>query len=347
MKSSQEKWQVLVPIDFARSYENQISYAILLAHRFEAELLLLHVLSESEVNKSMIVPAKEGGADLIAAAHATLERIIDSLPKDIVASKIVNVGKSTSRGILEAASSYGVDMIVCGVANVSHRFLPNTLSTVLKVMQQSCFPVVAVSPESWASLQSKAVRIVIVDDLTEECESNVKLAITWCARVKDCEVYHVHVHAMERETFISNSFASSAPYGILSSDEYDPGEAYDQEHSRLKLQLETRLDSLNIEKPEHLKRFQSILLTGNVADQVFEYARSIDADVLFFGKHHAFDTQHLALGKISYRDMLRERFPVIITPTDWVLKLKGGARADVGRNRTLPSQNQVANEMSR
>ncbi|MBC7661280.1 MAG: universal stress protein [Chitinophagaceae bacterium] len=344
---SQEKWQILVPLDFAHSYENQISYAVLLAYRFEAELLLFHVLLENEVDKSVINGAKKGGGDLIEAALANLEKIIDLLPKDIVSTKIINVSKSPSRGILETALSYGIDMVVCGVANISHRFLPNALSTVLNVMQQSRFPVVLVTSESWSSLQSKVIRIMIVDDLSEACESNVKLAMTWCSRVKDCEVYHVHVHAMERESFISNDFASPLSDGMLNSYEYDPGEAYDQQHSRLKLRLKARLDSLNIEKPNHLKRFQSILLTGSVANQVFEYARSVDADILFFGKHHAFDRLHPVLGKISYRAMLQERFPVIITPMDWVAKLKSEPRANEDMNKRLQGQNQSANGMSR
>jgi nucleotide-binding universal stress UspA family protein len=138
--------KILVPIDFSNISKNSLPLATFLAVRFDAELILLHVVQKlpidyllgRELMNEMITP-------LMKQAEADLERMAGSLRKatGVNVSAVVRDGTPFEE-ICHAAETFGADLIVLtthGYTGLKHVWLGSTAE---RVVRHAHCPVLAV-----------------------------------------------------------------------------------------------------------------------------------------------------------------------------------------------------------
>ena len=167
-------------------------------------------------------------------AESGLRHASEILPKGVCSSRAFVISKSIPEAIVNDASRSSADLIVCGVANVSHKFLPKGLSTVLSLMANAPIPVIAFPPgASFQKSNEDAFRIILADDLEDAGASAAKFGIEWAKSIGKSSIYHVHVNTSRKEDFIASAYATMGPDYIPVSLPYDPVEMYEQYRSSL------------------------------------------------------------------------------------------------------------------
>jgi nucleotide-binding universal stress UspA family protein len=106
--------RILVPSDFSAPSDMALEYAHMLARRFGAELMVVHVVEEPFPISSDLYPTELAAyrGRLIDEAKSELAKAVGSLT-DITLRTEILVGPTTRR-ILEAATEFGADLIVMG-----------------------------------------------------------------------------------------------------------------------------------------------------------------------------------------------------------------------------------------
>jgi nucleotide-binding universal stress UspA family protein len=106
--------RILVPSDFSGPSDMALEYAHMLARRFGAGLMVIHVVEEPFPMASGLYPPELAAyrGRLIDEANAELAKAVRPLT-DVTLRAEVLVGPTTRR-ILEAATEFGADLIVMG-----------------------------------------------------------------------------------------------------------------------------------------------------------------------------------------------------------------------------------------
>lgn len=109
--------KILVPTDFSDSAHNALEYAGLFAARFEAELLLLHVVETLAVGYAsdlFPVPMAEVFQEMSGYAQAELRKLADGArARGLSVRELVVQGKPSAE-IVRVAEEEGIDLIVLG-----------------------------------------------------------------------------------------------------------------------------------------------------------------------------------------------------------------------------------------
>jgi nucleotide-binding universal stress UspA family protein len=136
---------ILVPIDFSECSIGALDYAVALAQKFQARLLLLHVVEPTVYRQNPFLSSQvlgEGDENLITAGREQLAGLRQRL-QGIPAEVLVRVGRAESE-IPDTAKATGSDLIVMGrygSAAVKQAPLGGTAERVVR--QASC-PVLTV-----------------------------------------------------------------------------------------------------------------------------------------------------------------------------------------------------------
>ena len=137
--------RILVPLDFSGRSRQALRYAIPLAQRFEAKIILFHALepkagaaaAELAISAANMPAAKRQALRRLETMAATL------LPPRVHAKNVVTEGKAAD-GILATVEKEDIDMIVMatqGSASFKRRLLGSTAE---HVMRNAPCPVVSV-----------------------------------------------------------------------------------------------------------------------------------------------------------------------------------------------------------
>lgn len=164
---------ILVPMDFSDSSLNAVYYAVEMAHLFDDEIVLLHVISNSAL-KSLFTNDTEV-ALLRDKVRQQLEKVkeelLDKWPNMRVRT-FVEEGKPF-KAINKVAEEIKCDTIVMGTngANGIEQF---TGSTTTRVIKSSTIPVIAVKEKQ---TNPKFDKIVIPIDLTKTSRQKIDWAV--------------------------------------------------------------------------------------------------------------------------------------------------------------------------
>lgn len=143
--------RILFPTDFSEPSKEAKEYAVALADQFDAELHLLHVVSQvmpyTDVSSGWIMPANETQQQLEAAEQCMLEEVLDpawSSNHRVVRSTVIGFAVDE---ILRYAKEHEIDLIVVGTHGYS--WLAHSLigSVAEKVVRMANCPVLTVHPQ--------------------------------------------------------------------------------------------------------------------------------------------------------------------------------------------------------
>jgi nucleotide-binding universal stress UspA family protein len=128
------KWRkVLCPIDFSEESRAALRVAVDLAHRFEADLVLLHADLPESVFKGAAAPEGQLAEWKTQAEAMGAKRV-----------QTVHVREPPGKSIVEGASRGGADLIVMGTHGRTGRHHALLGSTAEEVVRQSRIPVLTV-----------------------------------------------------------------------------------------------------------------------------------------------------------------------------------------------------------
>lgn len=140
--------RILIPTDFGKSSGNALTYGLAFAHKFGAEVWLLHVVQDLSlfIPEAVFVtpPAAPPVEQFIAAARAALERVVKGLDAEGIAVHYeVGVGPPAEE-IVRFAREKDVDLVVMGTHG--HTGLAHVLlgSVAERVVRRGPCPVLTV-----------------------------------------------------------------------------------------------------------------------------------------------------------------------------------------------------------
>ena len=143
--------RILFPTDFSEPSKEAKEYAVALADQFDAELHLLHVVSQvmpyADVSSAWIMPENETQRQLEAAEQCLLEGVLDpawSAKHRVVRSTVIGFAVDE---ILQYAKEKEIDLIVVGTHGYS--WLAHSLigSVAEKLVRMANCPVLTVHPQ--------------------------------------------------------------------------------------------------------------------------------------------------------------------------------------------------------
>jgi universal stress protein A len=111
--------KILVPLDFFEPSKNALRYAVQFAAKFDAKLVVLHVVEPAFYPSDYGYAAVESGG-LVAETKAQLDAIAAEInPATLIQERLVRIGKPF-RVITEAATEYEADLIIIATHGYSH-----------------------------------------------------------------------------------------------------------------------------------------------------------------------------------------------------------------------------------
>jgi universal stress protein A len=139
--------QILVPIDFSESSAGALEYALVLAQKFEAKLILLHVVEPAVYPENyLMTPATldEANQNSLVAGRERLAVFRQrATAQGLPVEALVRMGRAQSE-IPDTAKATGTDLIVMGThghSGIKHVLLGGTAE---RVVRQSPCPVLTV-----------------------------------------------------------------------------------------------------------------------------------------------------------------------------------------------------------
>ena len=191
--------KILFPTDFSQSANRALDHALVLAHRFKAEVVMVHVetpYSADPNNPRKEFPKLDELFQFIRdqAKHRLDDPNVPVMSGDITISEKVLRGISAAQEILAFADEQKLDMIVMGThgrSGIGHFLLGSTTE---KVVHGSLVPVLTIhsGEDLFLQAEGKYCRILIPTDFSEASLQAVKWAVDIADRFGS-ELIVVHV----------------------------------------------------------------------------------------------------------------------------------------------------------
>ena len=144
--------QILIPIDFSDYSDQALRWGVSLAHKYGAQLLLLHVIPEVLEEVSARASAGEQHViDLTAEVEAQLHEIARQGLKEGLAVQVRVADGEPADAILRLAREERADLIVMGThgrSGLSHLLLGSTAEAVVRAASCPVFTVRAIAPHA-------------------------------------------------------------------------------------------------------------------------------------------------------------------------------------------------------
>jgi nucleotide-binding universal stress UspA family protein len=250
--------KILFPVDFSDSCLGAARYVEALAGRFEAEIMLLHVVGMGEHNLA---------EDLLPQRQARLDAFLADELKYFTTQRLCVTGDDPETEIIGAAQYWGPDLVTMPTHGLGafRRLLLGSITA--KVLHDLECPV-------WTGVHSEAAppledihcrRILCAMDLTEHSHR----VLQWAARLAgECQASLGIVHATAElpTEFYSVKLAEDLARSVT--------EHTEQEKRQIQI-LQTAAGTAG----------QVFIKSGDPAKVVACAARNFDADLLVIGRH--------------------------------------------------------------
>lgn len=309
----------MVPLDGSPLAEKALPYAVALANRIDAELLLLrvselpalvndtpeHELEVINIAEQYLAEVEQILTDPANALHLAPERV----------QTLVAYGESV-REISEIAPFEKVDLIV--MTTHGRTGIPRLVlgSVATSIIQRSTLPVMLLRPEKLDddalleellaqptrfSQDETNTRIVVTLDGTREAESVISPAIE-LAKKLGAAVYLLRVIA----PFIP------VEYGDLGG-----GYAFDidQETANRREVAYQYLDRVQAQFTEHGLNCVKVVRLGNPAPEIIDYVEKVQAATLVMATHARNKLGHMFMGSVADEVTRRTNLPVMVVHT--------------------------------
>ena len=248
-------------------------------------------------------------------ALSRLGEVALSVPPEIAVKKVVVGGKSVDM-ICKEVESIGTCLLLVGGRHSSMKFLPKGLSTALSLMVASPVPLLVIDTAKEFKFDTKGMRFLLSDDLSEHSETAVEFTFDLAAALRNSEIHHVHVNGLSFESLEAglNTAAATSHTPINSS------ASIDDVYSALLNSIDKKMNARALDQKDYLEAsggsYTSQVTTGNVSEEIQKVAERVKPDITVFGRHHTLHTKPFFIGRVPFRSMLNQSGPILIVPND-------------------------------
>jgi nucleotide-binding universal stress UspA family protein len=204
--------------------------------------------------------------------------------------------------LADFAATSNASLLVVGAPVHRPGILKARLRPTLRLMATSPIPVLAVAdPAAKLTLQDKALRVLVADDLTPTSLPAIDAAAELLETVQaPVDVLHLHVEPLPPPGFNAAFDPELAVWPGISIKERLLDDHLEQLQNRLVMRgtpLATRAVATG-------GKYSAELWQGQVARELKRAVQMHGADLVVFGRHHFLHRQPLALGQMPFPSML-------------------------------------------
>lgn len=321
--------KVCVAVRFDEASKRAVQVAEQYCYRTGAELRLVHVcenvytaeIAAISAGGMVVMPpeifetAEENAKEDAKAKMFDLTQLVKAPIK--VSTHILGVVPGSVAEAIEAeAISSRADLIFVGASPGSHRFIPRGFSCALSLMSHAKVPVMVVNVNQTSSLGGDRLAMVIADDLKSESNAAVVGGCELAFALAKTDIYHLYVNGVTEEALESALGSALA----ASRSQSDVSVSAKEVHQALLKQLQTKLENRTLGANVSLEMtacryYRDILTKASVTDCLETYVKQKKADIVVFGRHHAFHRKPFSIGQMPYYAMLTLNASVLVFPT--------------------------------
>ncbi len=214
----------------------------------------------------------------------------------------------------EAVSS-AASLIISGVKQSSHRFIPKGFSTAISLMANSSIPVIAIPEGKFFDFNNKKVRIVVADDLSPTSSEVLPTCAELAGSFENTEIIHTHIHHETKEDLMSwaddisemmitkgidHSFPISRETVVLDMEE------------GIKQTMINRLEIPTSYLMKNEVQYNQHVSFGEVFEEMSRLVEDKKPQLIAFGKHHFLHKHPISIGRVPFHTMLSFKTPVLI-----------------------------------
>lgn len=277
---------LLAPVDFSEPSLEALQEAVALAARQDAEVVLLHVVPESDVpvRHVLLISGFPNVHDEIRkGVQRHLEEVRkEAVPSDVRSRLLVTEGMPSAQ-ITGEAAELGVDMIVMATHGYGgfKRFLLG--STAERVVRTAACPVLVVRGKRAAEGKGYE-RIVVTTDFSEPAQSALPNALA-LAEADNGTIFLIHV-------------VRPLPWPATEAIEAD---SHAQVSDALRKAAMERLQEIRDQAIPKGIKCEIHVLEGNVEEEIIRFATEQDADVISIASHGQGGFKRFLLGSTTER----------------------------------------------
>lgn len=314
---------IVVACDLVNSNEVLYSLASDLAEKANAKIHLVHaVVLQSDGSWGSYLPGEFSTPELIKEAeevatnHASdaLDALCKKFPANIQTSFSVLLGDPTFV-LLNEAKDKNASLIMVGTGDLKANRLMKEFSTAISIAAQSTIPVMITGGSDENLFKKDSVSYLLADDLTDHSLSAVKELLPFTQIIKASNLHHVHVHGGLFDNVHDSIIEFMAKnWKALNPDDPSP-------EAMLLAEQKNRHDALN-KRGEQLKEsvtskggiYQSHFLLGNPKNELHDFIKENDLDILVFGRHKLAHLKPFSVGKVPLRSVIEENKVILVLP---------------------------------
>lgn len=292
--------KILYPTDFSKTSARALDQAIVLAHRFNATLVMLHV--ETPYSSDPHNPKKEFPDlnTLFEFIRDQSEKRMDEggapvLSGKITIQEVVRRGISPSEAILSYAKEEEIDLIVMGThsrSEIGHFLLGSTTE---KVVHGTDISVLAIGHGEDLFIRNEGVyrRILIPIDFSDASHKAFRLGIDIANQF---EAHIDIVHVVEPVLTHQALFSGETSQIVLDKD-----------------MMSRSKDAIHEFAGEMLPKNHEIhLRSGQVHKEIIKLIREVNTDLVVLGNHGWNAVERFLLGGTSEKLIRKSPIPVLI-----------------------------------
>ena len=286
---------LLVATDFSPASEIAVEQAALLAKRWGAELILLHVFNDGfwATIKAIYEAERWMAAEPVLIARNRLSQQARELAEKhgIRVRCDTRTGRAASE-IAAFSREQNVRLVVVG--EHGEDWIGETIvgGTALKVLQHAELPVLLVRRPASADLSN----VLVASDFSDNATRALQLAVAWFPTAR---VHLLHAYLVAFEGRMRLAGAS-----------HDDIERYRQEEcARAESRMDRQLATLQARMP-----VSKLLLRGNPPAMLKEQVLRLEADLLVIGKHGGAAWDERLLGSVTQNVLYHAGCNVLLVP---------------------------------
>ena len=284
--------KILVPVDFSDFSDNAVEFALLMAERFNAEVMLLHAVllfeedpdeeEHLEAYENLIQQQENERTKKMKPHHKSGEK------RGVTVDSVLLRGVSAADAILDFMSGKDFDLIVMGTHGRSGLGKWFHGSVTEKVVRFSRIPVVTVHKDY---SREKIEKILVPIDFSEYSKIAIHQGKVIAEEFKAAIEF---MHVVEQDAHPEFYYISSDP--ILKA------------NPELKKHISENLKKYSAVSEEEAA---FVVLEGKVHGQIVEYAEDNDIDLIVMPTRGMSDLEHIVLGSTTERVVRVATCPVL------------------------------------
>jgi nucleotide-binding universal stress UspA family protein len=316
---------VTVAVAFDQHSEALTRAAFELAERAGKKVCLVHAVEPwTELARSRPLGSRSPLWDSMQAVETSVQdkavQRLDALARTAPAGLAVRtsvVRGSPTRAIADEAVEIGTYLLLVGAKSDAHKIFPAGVSTGLALLAASPVPTLVVDATRHVPRfdeRSRALRIVLADDLTERSEASLAYAAELARGCRGAWIHHVFVSGIARDALqVALQNAATATRTVCS--DFEANEVFVELRRHQLATLEERFSAFRDYHEGAGGKYTNEVVAGGVAPELGAIVEDMGPDVLVFGRHRFVHTAPFAFGRMPFRAMLAFGRPVIVVPT--------------------------------